>query len=90
MGSFRTEDDRAPGARRALADRFADWVKFGLGLLAVLALALLLSQGVTPPGPAGEVLRHNQRLGLDATPLFYTEVEHFAELEQNPPVPQDE
>jgi hypothetical protein len=23
----------------------------------------------------GEVLRHNQRLGIDANPLFYTEVE---------------
>ena len=32
-------------------------------------------QGYAPPGLAGEVLRNNQRHGIDATPLFYTEVE---------------
>jgi len=32
-------------------------------------------QGYTPPGVAGEVLRNNLRHDIDATPLFYTEVE---------------
>jgi len=36
---------------------------------------LLLMQGYAPPGPVGEVLRNNLRNRIDATPLFYTEVE---------------
>jgi hypothetical protein len=38
-------------------------------------LVLVLMQGYTPPGAMGEVLRNNLRHDIDATPLFYTEVE---------------
>jgi hypothetical protein len=70
------------------ADRLISWAKFGLSLLALLTLALVLSKGLTPPGPLGTVLRHNQKLNLDATPLFYTEIEGFEELTQDLPKPQ--
>ena len=85
MESSRKEGHGATRSRRAFTRRLVEWARFGLGLLAVLALALMLSKGLTPPGPAGEVLRRNQRLDLDATPLFYTEVEGFAELERGLP-----
>ena len=50
--------------------------------LAILTLLVgLLISGVTPPGIAGEVLRHNRSAGIDASPLFYSEVEHMPELE---------
>jgi len=32
-------------------------------------------QGYAPPGPVGEVLRNNLQNHIDATALFYTEVE---------------
>ncbi|MCK4462543.1 MAG: hypothetical protein KAW46_12110 [candidate division Zixibacteria bacterium] len=36
----------------------------------------------TTPGICGEVLRHNQSQDIDASPLFYTDVENMAELEE--------
>ena len=51
------------------------WLRFTIGLILLLGFAYILSRGVSPPGVAGEVLRHNMRHGIDATPLFYTEIE---------------
>ena len=51
------------------------WSRFLVAVLLLLGVVILLSQGYTPPGPAGEVFRNNLRHGIDATPLFYTEVE---------------
>ncbi|MHC4943284.1 MAG: hypothetical protein ACYTG7_09730 [Planctomycetota bacterium] len=51
------------------------WLGLAGGLVLLCAFAFFLARGYTPPGPLGEVLRHNQRLGIDANPLFYTEVE---------------
>jgi hypothetical protein len=53
----------------------APWAKFVGGILLLTGVVLTLMQGYTPPGPAGEVFRNNLRRGIDATPLFYTEVE---------------
>jgi hypothetical protein len=55
--------------------RWLDWASFLAGLLLLGAVVLALMQGYTPPGPAGEVFRNNQRRSIDATPLFYTDVE---------------
>ncbi len=54
---------------------FAAWAKFITGALLLAGAVLALMQGYTPPGPAGEVFRNNLRRRIDATPLFYTEVE---------------
>ena len=53
-----------------------------LVVVILAAVAGFFSSGVTPPGPAGEVLRHNQSCDIDASPLFYSEVENMHELEQ--------
>ena len=53
----------------------AAWARFVVGLLLLLGTILTLMQGYTPPGPAGEVFRNNLLHDIDATPLFYTEVE---------------
>ncbi len=45
------------------------------GTLLLTFVVLLLMQGYAPPGPAGEVFRNNLQNRIDATPLFYTEVE---------------
>jgi hypothetical protein len=50
------------------------WAKLLLGVLLLAVTIFVLGQGYTPPGPAGEVFRNNLLHGIDATPLFYTEV----------------
>jgi hypothetical protein len=59
----------------------ARWLRFGAGLLLLGLFAGFFMSGLTPPGACGEVLRHNQANQIDASPLFYSEVEHMAELE---------
>ncbi|MFH1373711.1 MAG: hypothetical protein ABII79_07950 [bacterium] len=61
--------------------RLKDWLKFAAGLVTLLALAAFFASGYTPPGVLGEVLRHNQVCDIDASPLFYSEVENMSELE---------
>ena len=56
----------------------AVWAKFMVAALLLGGAILTLMQGYTVPGPAGEVFRNNVRHGIDATPLFYTEVESLA------------
>ncbi len=64
----------APGAEnvRSLAARTG---RLAAGLLALGALALLLSQSGRLPGPAGDAIRGNESADRDATALFYTEVD---------------
>lgn len=61
----KTDDMRGPVA----------WAKFVAGTLLLACAVLLLMQGYAPPGPAGDVFRHNLENRIDATPFFYTEVE---------------
>ena len=56
-------------------------VRLLVGLALLGGPTALLMSGVTPPGPAGELLRHNRECRIDASPLFYSEVENMAQLE---------
>lgn len=51
------------------------WVRFVAGVVVLVFLVFLLMQGYAPPGPAGEVFRNNLENRIDATPLFYTDLE---------------
>ncbi|UCD93923.1 MAG: hypothetical protein JSU69_09140 [Candidatus Zixiibacteriota bacterium] len=54
-------------------------------MIGIIAFALFFgffASGYSPPGVCGEVLRHNQALDIDASPLFYSEVENMSELEE--------
>ena len=51
------------------------WLRLIGGTLLLTAFVLLLMQGYAPPGPAGDVFRNNLEAGIDATPLFYTDLE---------------
>ena len=51
------------------------WVRLLAGVVAIACFVLFLMQGHTPPGATGDVFRNNMRHGIDATPLFYTDVE---------------
>ena len=57
-------------------------LRFAVGFLLLVGTCLFFMSGLTPPGAAGEVLRHNQEHQIDASPLFYSEVENMAELEE--------
>jgi len=56
-------------------------LRLAVGLALLASIVGFFASGFAPPGPLGEVLRHNQELDIDASPLFYTEVENMQELE---------
>jgi hypothetical protein len=57
------------------------WLRFLLGLAALTAFFGFFASGWTPPGPAGTVLRSNRQLGIDASPLFYSDLENMPQIE---------
>ena len=57
------------------------WVRFLIGLAVLTLFVAFFASGYSPPGVLGEVLRHNQQHDIDASPLFYSEVENMPELE---------
>lgn len=63
-------------------DLLKRWLRFLAGLIFLALMVLFFSSGLAPPGIFGEVLRHNQACSIDASPLFYSEVENMAELEE--------
>ena len=58
------------------------WVRFFIGLALLWLSVAFFASGKSPPGFAGEVLRHNKAHDIDASPLFYSEVENMQELEE--------
>ncbi len=62
--------------------RLRAWLKFGVGLVVLVALVAFFAGGYSPPGACGDVLRHNQANEIDASPLFYTEVANMSQLEE--------
>jgi len=77
LSSLNLKADRNP----VLKTRFGDWLKFVVGLLVIAGVFSFFSSNYSPPGVFGEVLRHNRANNIDASPLFYSEVEHMSELE---------
>ncbi len=62
-------------------DTYIRWFRFFVGLAVMLGVAFILASGLTPPGVLGEGIRHNRESFIDATPLFYSEVENMSDLE---------
>lgn len=58
------------------------WLKFFLGITILVGVVWFFTTGYTPPGVFGEVLRHNQVNDIDASPIFYGDVENMTELEE--------
>jgi hypothetical protein len=56
-------------------------LRFFAGVGILVAVFALIAFGRPPRGPWGAVIRHNIEAGIDATPLFYTEVENMQDLE---------
>jgi hypothetical protein len=57
-------------------------LRFAAGVALLSLTVMLFASGYSPPGLCGEVLRHNQEHGIDASPLFYSDVENMGELEE--------
>ncbi len=57
------------------------WLRFFIGLVLLGFVVAFFASGYSPPGAIGDVLRHNQQHAIDASPLFYTEVDNMHELE---------
>ncbi|MBD3234498.1 MAG: hypothetical protein GF315_12300 [candidate division Zixibacteria bacterium] len=57
------------------------YIRFLIGLFLLGIIVAFFSSGWFPPGVCGAVLRHNAAEDLDASPLFYSEVENMSELE---------
>lgn len=51
------------------------WLRFLIGLVLIILFTVFFASGYSPPGFMGKVIRHNQAHDIDASPLFYTEVE---------------
>ncbi len=71
--------ERQEPQNKSLVQRVTE---LALGMVALAVFAGFFASGWSPPGIAGEVLRHNQQHNIDASPLFYSEVEHMAALEK--------
>ena len=61
--------------------RLWPWIKFIVGLAGLSMFFGFFASGYSFPGIFGEVLRHNQKYAIDASPLFYTEVDNMSVLE---------
>ena len=61
-------------------ERTKEWLRFVVGVGILAAMVMFFSSGYTPPGVCGEVIRHNQLAGVDASPFFYRDVENIWEL----------
>jgi len=71
--------------RKRISSLLKRWVNFAFWLSLLVCFAFLLSQGFAPSGAIGDVIRHNIKNEIDATPMFYTEVEDSSVFDlQNP------
>ncbi len=59
------------------------WIRFFIGLFILGLLFLMLAFGPMPTGVLGWTLRNNRAQNIDASPLFYTDVERMPILEQS-------
>ena len=55
-------------------------LRFMAGALVIFLAALFFGSGYTPPGICGEVIRHNQKMKIDASPFFYGDVENMLDI----------
>ncbi len=65
-----------------MSRRPKDWFKFIFGLAILSLFGFLAAQDYSPPGLVGEVLRHGNRSMVEATALFYSEVDEMPEYEK--------
>ena len=63
-------------------NRLTAWLKLLIGTAGLSALGAWLAFGNPPPGITGEIIRHNIAENIDATPIFYGDVENMPELEK--------
>jgi hypothetical protein len=60
------------------------WLRLGVGVAILAAAFALLARGPLVPGSAGRVLQHNREHDLEASALFYTDLERMPEIQASP------
>jgi hypothetical protein len=59
------------------------YIKFIIGLAALALFYGIFASGLNPPGITGEVLRHNRANNINASPLWYRDVEEINSYERD-------
>ena len=54
------------------------WMRLAAGVATIWLLVFVLAPWLQRWGPVGRFHAHVERSGIDATALFYTEIEEFA------------
>lgn len=57
------------------------WLRLGVALTLLAALVVWLTLGHVPPGVAGRVIRSNLSHDVQATALFYSDLEAMGDIE---------
>ena len=57
-------------------------LRFGAALVLLAAAFAFLASGPRPPGMAGEIIERNLRHDVQATALFYMDLERMPEIEE--------
>ncbi len=59
------------------------YFRFIIGLAALALFYSLFASGLNPPGITGEVLRHNRANNINASPLWYRDLEDINSYERD-------
>jgi len=57
------------------------WLRLAIGVALLAAAFALLARGPLIPGPAGRVLEQNRERDIQATALFYSDLERMPEIQ---------
>ena len=58
------------------------WLRFVVGVIALISLIALIIYAPVPPGALGEVLRNNIAKEIDATPIIYSDQDNIMDMQE--------
>lgn len=69
--------------QKSAGNTIKGWARFILGLALFVALVGLLAAGPTPPGAAGRMIERNISYDIQATALFYQDLDKMTDLQED-------
>lgn len=82
MTGERISERQDPGAKGRRVAPGRRWLRFALGVSILAGFFWFLTTRPTPPGVAGQIIERNLRQDVDATALFFTELERMPAIEE--------
>lgn len=58
------------------------WLRFVVGVIALISLIVLIINAPAPPGVLGEVLRNNAAKEIDATAIIYSDQDNIMDMQE--------